>query len=91
MSNQSITVCQSLDDFAKQAKQNLKRAFNGEIREPERHLGFENMAAFLRVMTERRFEIIRVLRGEFPAGASAYRVAEHLQRDKNMSDWICWL
>lgn len=68
-------------DAFKEAKEVMKRLSKGEKVKAHRALYFENLDAMRRVLTEKRLELLHVIKEKKPS--SIYRLAKLLGRDIN--------
>lgn len=74
----------SLEDVLGNAREVMKKLERGEKVKKESGIYFENLDAFRRVLTERRLEMLHVIREKHPS--SVYGLAKILNRDiKNVN------
>ncbi len=74
----------SLEDVLSNAKEALKKLERGERVKKESGIYFENLEAFRRALTERRLEMLHVIKEKHPS--SVYELAKMLDRDiKNVN------
>ena len=71
----------SRKDTFKKAKEAMKRLSRGEKVKTHRALYFENLDAMRRVLTEKRLELLHVIKEKKPS--SIYRLSKLLDRDIN--------
>ena len=74
----------SLEDVLSNAKEVMKKLERGEKVKRESGIYFENLEAFRRALTERRLEMLHVIKEKHPS--SVYELAKMLERDiKNVN------
>lgn len=74
----------SLEDVLGNARDVMKKLERGEKVKKESGIYFENLKAFRRVLTERRLEMLHVIKEKHPS--SVYELAKMLDRDiKNVN------
>ena len=74
----------SLKDVLSNAKEVMKKLERGEKVKRESGVYFENLEAFRRALTERRLEMLHVIKEKHPS--SVYQLAKMLDRDiKNVN------
>ena len=74
----------SLEDVLSNAKEVMKKLERGEKVKRESGVYFENLEAFRRALTERRLEMLHVIKEKHPS--SVYELAKMLDRDiKNVN------
>ena len=74
----------SLEDVLSNARDVMKKLERGEKVKKESGIYFENLEAFRRVLTERRLEMLHVIKEKHPS--SVYELAKMLDRNiKNVS------
>ena len=74
----------SLEDVLGNAREVMKRLERGEKVKKESGIYFENLDAFRRALTERRLEMLHVIKEKHPS--SVYKLAKMLDRDiKNVN------
>jgi len=74
----------SLEDVLSNAKEVMKKLERGEKVKRESGIYFENLEAFRRALTERRLEMLHVIKEKHPS--SVYELAKMLDRDiKNVN------
>src|SRR3972149_5661408 len=74
----------SLEDVLGNAREVMKRLERGEKVKKESGIYFENLEAFRRVLTERRLEMLHVIKEKHPS--SVYELAKMLDRNiKNVT------
>lgn len=80
----------SFENFLEDAKDTMKKLERGEKVKKSRGIYFENLAAFRRALTEKRLEILHVIKKEHPI--SVYELARILNRDtKNVTQDLKYL
>lgn len=80
----------SFEDFLDGAKDAMKRLERGEKVKKQRGIYFENLKAFRRALTEKRLEMLHVIKEKRPK--SLYELAKLLNRNtKNVSQDIAYL
>ncbi|MEK6657913.1 MAG: ArsR family transcriptional regulator [Nitrospirota bacterium] len=80
----------SFEDFLEGAKDAMKRLEGGEKVKKQRGIYFENLKAFRRALTEKRLEMLHVIKEKRPK--SIYELAKLLNRNtKNVSQDIAYL
>jgi predicted transcriptional regulator len=80
----------SFENFLEDAKDTMKKLERGEKVKKSRGIYFENLAAFRRALTEKRLEILHVIKKEHPV--SVYELARILNRDtKNVTQDLKYL
>src|SRR3990170_1491068 len=74
----------NLEDVLSNAREVMKKLERGEKVKKESGIYFENLEAFRRALTERRLEMLHVIKGNHPS--SVYELAKMLDRDiKNVN------
>ena len=74
----------SLEDVLGNAREVMKRLERGEKVKKESGIYFENLDAFRRILTEKRLEMLHVIKEKHPS--SVYQLAKILNRDiKNVN------
>jgi len=74
----------NLEDVLSNARDVMKKLERGEKVKKESGIYFENLAAFRRVITEKRLEMLHVIKERHPS--SVYELAKMLDRDiKNVN------
>ena len=80
----------SFEDFLEGAKDVMKRLEKGEKVKKQRGIYFENLKAFRKALTEKRLEMLHVIKEKHPQ--SIYELAKMLNRDiKNVTQDVEYL
>jgi len=80
----------SLDDVLSNAKDVMKKLEKGEKVKKHSGVYFENLATFRRALTEKRLEMLHVIKERHPS--SVYELADFLDRNiKNVTDDLEYL